>query len=63
MGFKIYNSFGNGLKIKDNKRYKNIIVKSAKTLSTRFNENIKSIRSWDFNKKVWQFPRNNILIK
>tara|TARA_B100001248_G_scaffold97930_2_gene72715 strand:+ start:3798 stop:4985 length:1188 start_codon:yes stop_codon:yes gene_type:complete len=56
MGFKIYNSFGNGLKIKDNKRYKNIIVKSAKTLSTRFNENIKSIRSWDFNKKVWQFP-------
>ena len=32
MGFKIYNSFGNGLKIKDNKRYKNIIVKSAKTL-------------------------------
>ena len=56
MGFKIYNSFGNGLKIKDNKRYKNIIIKSAKTLSTRFNENIKSIRSWDFNKKVWQFP-------
>ena len=22
----------------------------------RFNENIKSIRSWDFNKRVWQFP-------
>lgn len=56
MGFKVYNSFGNGLKIKDNKRYKNIIIESAKTLSTRFDENIKSIRSWDFNKKVWQFP-------
>ncbi len=56
MGFKVYNSFGNGLKIKENKRYKNIIVESAKTLSTRFDENIKSIRSWDFNKEVWQFP-------
>ena len=56
MGFKVYNSFGNGLKIKENQQYKNIIVKSAKTLSTRFNENIESIRSWDFNKKIWQFP-------
>ena len=56
MGFKVFNSFGNGLKIKENNPYKNIIVESAKTLSTRFNNNIKSIRSWDFNKKVWQFP-------
>ena len=56
MGFKVYNSFGNGIKIKENKKYEDIIVESAKTLSTRFNENIKSIRSWDFNKKVWQFP-------
>ncbi len=54
-------SFGNGLKIKENKRYKNIIVESAKTLSTRFDENIKSIRSWDFNKEVWQFPSKEAL--
>ena len=56
MGFKVFCSFGNGLKYEDNQNYKDIIVKSAQTLSTRFNENIGSIRSWDFNKDVWQFP-------
>ncbi|WP_147678295.1 glycoside hydrolase family 88 protein [Algibacter pacificus] len=56
MGFKIFCSFGSGLKHENNEDYKQIIVESAKTLSTRFNENIGSIRSWDFNKDVWQFP-------
>ncbi len=56
MGFKVFCSFGNALKQEDNKAYKDIIVKSAQTLSTRFNETIGSIRSWDFNKDKWQFP-------
>ena len=56
MGFKVFCSFGNGLKAEDNQNYKNIIVKSAQTLSTRFNADIGSIRSWDFNKDKWQFP-------
>jgi len=56
MGFKIFCSFGNGLKHENNEDYKHIIVESAKTLSTRFNKNIGSIRSWDFKKDVWQFP-------
>ena len=56
MGFKVFGSFGNGLKYYDNSSYKKIILESAETLSTRFNSNIGSIRSWDFNKKVWQYP-------
>jgi rhamnogalacturonyl hydrolase YesR len=56
MGFKVYCSFGNGLRHYNNQAYKAIIVKSAQTLSTRFNEDIGSIRSWDFNKDKWQFP-------
>jgi len=56
MGFKVFCSFGNGLKHEDNQAYKDIIVESAQTLSTRFNESIGSIRSWDFNKDIWQFP-------
>lgn len=56
MGFKVFSSFGNGLRQEDNQAYKDIIVESAQTLSTRFNENIGSIRSWDFNKDIWQFP-------
>ena len=56
MGFKIYCSFGEGLKVEDNQHYKDVIVESSKTLSTRFNEKVGSIRSWDFNKDVWEFP-------
>lgn len=56
MGFKIFCSFGNGLKHEDNEDYKQTIIESAQTLSTRFNENIGSIRSWDFNADEWQFP-------
>ena len=56
MGFKVYNSFGQGLKHENNQEYKDIIVKSARTLTTRFNKTVGSIRSWDFNKKRWDFP-------
>lgn len=56
MGFKIFCSYGNGYKITKNYQYKDIIIKSAQTLSTRFNETVGCIRSWDFNKKVWDFP-------
>jgi len=53
----VYSSFGNGLKLdKNNQHYKDVIVKSAKTLSTRFNNNVGSIRSWDFNIDIWEFP-------
>mgnify|MGYP003631952132 CR=1 FL=1 len=56
MGFKVFCSFGNGLKSKNNEHYKAVIIESAETLSTRFNNKIGSIRSWDFNKDIWQFP-------
>ena len=56
MGFKVYNSFGQGLKYDNNKNYEEIIIKSAQTLSSRFNKKIGSIRSWDFNKHKWKFP-------
>ena len=56
MGFKVFCSFGKGLQVEDNKKYKDIIVKSAQTLCTRFNKKVGSIRSWDFNKDIWEFP-------
>ena len=56
MGFKVYNSFGLGYKQTQDPHYKNVIVESAQTLSTRFNKNVQSIRSWDFNKDKWEFP-------
>jgi len=56
MGFKVFCSFGNGLRSEDNAYYKEVIVESAKTLITRFDASIGSIRSWDFNADIWQFP-------
>jgi len=57
MGFKIYCSFGEGLKQDPNNQYyKDVIVESAKTLITRYNDSVQSIRSWDFKKDVWEFP-------
>lgn len=56
MGFKVFNSFGQGLKHEENQKYKDIILKSAQTLITRYNDTVGSIRSWSFNKKRWDFP-------
>ncbi len=56
MGFKVFCSFGKGLEVEENQQYKDIIIQSAETLSTRFNKKVGSLRSWDFNKNVWEFP-------
>lgn len=56
MGFKVYCSYGNGYKETNRHDYKDIIIKSAKTLSSRFNKNVGCTRSWDFNSDIWEFP-------
>jgi unsaturated chondroitin disaccharide hydrolase len=56
MGFKIYCSFGTGYTITKDPAYKDVIIQSAKTLSTRFNPIIGCIRSWDHHREQWGFP-------
>jgi unsaturated chondroitin disaccharide hydrolase len=56
MGFKMYSSFGNGLRLTKNKSYRDILIQSAKTLITRYNEKVGCLRSWDHNQDKWQFP-------
>ncbi|MGO4773162.1 glycoside hydrolase family 88 protein [Flavobacterium sp. W22_SRS_FK3] len=56
VGFKVYCSFGEALKVENKQEYKEIIIKGAETLCGRFNEKVGSIRSWDFNKDIWEFP-------
>ncbi|MEO8111140.1 MAG: alpha-L-fucosidase [Ginsengibacter sp.] len=56
MGFKVYNSFGNGYRLTKNAHYKDVIIESAKTLSTRFNKKVGCIRSWDHHAQQWGFP-------
>jgi unsaturated chondroitin disaccharide hydrolase len=56
VGFKVYCSYGEGLKVENNSEYKKVIIKGAETLCSRFNPKVGSIRSWDFNKDIWEYP-------
>ncbi|MFB9057371.1 glucuronyl hydrolase [Mariniflexile ostreae] len=56
IGFKMMASYGLGYKYSKNEAYKNILIQSAQTLITRFDENVGCIRSWDHHKDKWEFP-------
>ncbi len=47
LGFMMYCSFGNALRLDQDEAYKQILINSAKSLSTRFNPKVGCIRSWD----------------
>jgi unsaturated chondroitin disaccharide hydrolase len=50
LGFMMYNSFGNALKIDPKPEYKQILLNSAKSLTSRFDPKVGCIRSWDSKK-------------
>jgi rhamnogalacturonyl hydrolase YesR len=56
VGFKMNGSFGNAYRLTGLPEYKEILIQAAKTLSQRYNPTVGSIRSWDWNRDVWQFP-------
>ena len=56
MGFKIDCSFGNGYRLTKDSAYRDVIIRSARTLATRFNPLIGCIRSWDHHRNLWGFP-------
>jgi len=47
LGFMMYCSFGNANLINPSPEYKDILLNSAKSLSTRFNPTVGCIKSWD----------------
>lgn len=56
IGFMIYCSFGNGYRLTGDEDYVAVIDTACQSLSTRYDANIGLIRSWDFNKHLWQYP-------
>jgi len=56
VGFMLYCSFGNGLRLTGEQRYKEVLLTGARSLATRFHSKVGLIRSWDHNQKVWQYP-------
>lgn len=49
LGFMMYNSFGNAYRLFKEEKYKQIIFRSAESLSTRYRPVMKSIQSWNKN--------------
>jgi len=47
LGFMMYTSFGNANRLNPSPEYKQILVNSAKSLSTRFNPKVGCIKSWE----------------
>lgn len=56
VGFMLYCSFGNGLRLTGQERYKEVLLTGAKSLATRFDPKVGLIRSWDDRKDIWQYP-------
>lgn len=54
VGFMLFCSFGNGLRLTGNKHYEDVLLTGANSLATRFNPNVGLIRSWDHSR--WQYP-------
>lgn len=47
LGFMMYCSFGNAYRLNPTTEYKNILLNSARSLSSRFNPKVGCIKSWD----------------
>jgi unsaturated chondroitin disaccharide hydrolase len=56
LGFMIYCSYGNGYRLTKDTAYRSIIIRAAKSLSTRFNPVAGVIKSWDHNDDKWKYP-------
>ena len=54
LGFMMFCSFGNANRLHPSKQYDEILLNSAKSLSTRFNAGAGVIKSWDHGS--WKYP-------
>src|SRR6186713_544226 len=54
LGFMMYCSYGNARRLPGGDSYNEILLNSAKSLSTRFNPRVGCIRSWD--SPPWKYP-------
>lgn len=55
LGFMLYCSFGNGLRLAGTESYKEVMLTGAKSLSTRFRPRSGCIQSWN-SRRGWQCP-------
>jgi hypothetical protein len=61
LGFMMFCSFGNAERIQPQPEYKDILINSAKSLSTRFDPTIGCIKSWDSKKQEYLVIIDNMM--
>lgn len=54
LGFMLYCSYGNGLRLAPSRAYEEVLMQGARSLSTRFRKTTGTIKSWDHGN--WEFP-------
>lgn len=52
LGFMMYCSYGNAERLAPKSEYKDILIQSAESLSSRFSEKTQTIKSWNY-RKAW----------
>lgn len=62
LGFQVYCSFGNGLRLTKNQEYKDIILKTADTLATLYNPKVGTILSWPREVPNMEWPQHNTIM-
>ena len=61
LGFMMYNSFGNANRLNPTLEYQEILMNSAKSLASRFNDSIGCIKSWDTNSEDFVVIIDNMM--
>jgi unsaturated chondroitin disaccharide hydrolase len=61
VGFMMNCSYGNGLRLTGNEKYKPVLIQTAESLIKRYNPHTKSLESWDYREAwdgitEWYFP-------
>lgn len=56
LGFMMFDSFGNELRLTKDPKAKKVLIQSAKSLASRFDPNIGLIKSWNSFKGGYKFP-------
>lgn len=56
VGFILYCSYGNGLRLTGNAAYRSVLLQGAESLSTRYSPSVGAIKSWDRSVAGFHFP-------
>jgi len=61
LGFVLFDSFGNGYRATQNPAYRDVLLRGASSLATRYNPKVGAIKSWDTQnvtdrRNVWAYP-------